>query len=77
MSDAVELLPAVLWLCPNCCAENFVRIHEASPEDYKEFCALEDIEEADVRACGFLQQFPTEVTCPQCKNTYEVEVREE
>lgn len=70
MTIKVELLPAFLWICDCCGADNFERAiaPEMSPEelaDVKESLGVGEIED------GFLLASPDSVTCKSCGAVYE------
>ena len=70
--EKVELMPAHIWICPECGLDNFERtiVREMSKEDeYKlklEHGLLDNGEEQD----GAYLFIPDEVTCTHCDETF-------
>lgn len=64
----VELIPALVWDCPECGIENFVRtsVPEMSKEDKEEY-----YNDLDVDAGNFVIMVPNTVTCPDCKSIFD------
>lgn len=63
--DRVELLPAFLWICPDCGRDNFERsiIIEFSPEEMK---SLRDDHGIESWQTSDFITTPTEVACAGC-----------
>jgi len=70
--EKVELLPAMLWICPECGVDNFERMirEEISEEEENEI--LEELDDPDVvSAENYL--YPLDVKCKTCNEEFEVE----
>ncbi len=69
-TEAVELIPAHLWTCPDCATDHFVRCVtlELSTEDRDELRSEMGIEPWED---GVFLMAPKRVTCPDCGRQFE------
>lgn len=67
--EKVELLPAMLWICPECGEDNFERMirKEISKEEENEI-----LEDSDTFSSE-LYMYPLDVKCKNCNEEFEVE----
>ena len=66
--NQVELLPALVWDCPECGIENFNRTYvpEMSVEDREAY-----YDDLDVEDGNFVIMIPTQVQCFDCKSVFD------
>ncbi len=70
--EKVELLPAALWICPECGEDNFERMIRQEMSEEEESGILEELNDPDaISAENYL--YPIDVKCKNCNEEFKIE----